>query len=341
MSATLEELRRCTIAVELSPSRTRVWLRGQGLVLDEPSVTAIDVRTGALVAVGTRAEQMTGRTPPHIRTCRPISGATVVDVEMAQRMLRQLLGGRLRQVRRRQPLLRAAVSLPHDSSPIAARAAAETLSGIGAHRVTPVNTVIAAALGCGLPAQGPNATMVAVCDATTTQIAVLSLGSIVSAATVPIGGDAIDHAIVSHLRQRHALMLPSQAVQPLHMALTTASTGTEQATTRVMGRDARSGLALTVEVDTAGIKQAIGTPMLPVLDALGEVLRDCPPDLVADLAERGLVLTGNTARLSGLDAMLRSATGMPVAVAEDPGLCAIRGLGALVDGRVRALGIAA
>ncbi|EFH31656.1 rod shape-determining protein, partial [Streptomyces pristinaespiralis ATCC 25486] len=219
MTVSLEQLRRCHVAVDLGAARTRVFVKGVGLVVDEPSVAAVNTRTGALIAVGELAEKMTGRTPGYIRVARPVSGGTVVDIDMAQRMLRHLLGEKLRRQLRRKPRLRAAASTPHDSDPLAQRATVETLVGLGARRVELVDTLIAAAVGCGLPVEQPSATMIMVCGAATTQIAVLSLGSIVTATRIPIGGNAIDNAVIQHLRHRHELMLPSQSVRPLQLAL--------------------------------------------------------------------------------------------------------------------------
>lgn len=309
-----------------------------GLVVDEPSVAAVNMRTGSLIAVGALAEQMTGRTPAYIRVARPVSGGTVVDIDMAQRMLRHLLGEKLRRQLRRKPRLRAAACTPHDADPLAQRATVETLVGLGARRVELVDTLIAAALGCGLPVEQPTATMIMVCGAATTQIAVLSLGSIVTAVRVPIGGEAIDNAVIQHLRQHHQLVLPSQSVRPLQLALRgNGLTLNGPATTEIHGRDVVTGLARSVEVDTAAVRQAIHAPLTAVLDGLGKVLRDCPPDLVADIAESGIMMVGGSALLPGFDQMLREATGVPVNIAERPDVCSVLGLGAMLDGTVQPL----
>nr|WP_202433687.1 rod shape-determining protein [Streptomyces sp. SID7815] len=334
-------MRRCHIAVDLGAARTRVYVKGVGLVVDEPSVAAVNMRTGSLIAVGALAEQMTGRTPAYIRVARPVSGGTVVDIDMAQRMLRHLLGEKLRRQLRRKPRLRAAACTPHDADPLAQRATVETLVGLGARRVELVDTLIAAALGCGLPVEQPTATMIMVCGAATTQIAVLSLGSIVTAVRVPIGGEAIDNAVIQHLRQHHQLVLPSQSVRPLQLALRgNGLTLNGPATTEIHGRDVVTGLARSVEVDTAAVRQAIHAPLTAVLDGLGKVLRDCPPDLVADIAESGIMMVGGSALLPGFDQMLREATGVPVNIAERPDVCSVLGLGAMLDGTVQPLSLA-
>ncbi|GAA4921029.1 rod shape-determining protein [Streptomyces coeruleoprunus] len=313
-------------------------MKGAGLVVDEPSVAAVNIHTGGLIAVGEFAEKMTGRTPDYIRVVRPVSGGSVVDIDMAQRMLRSLLGEKLRRQLRRKPMLRAAACTPHGSDPLAQRATVETMVGLGARRVELVDTLIAAAVGCGLPVEQPTATMILVCGAATTQVAVLSLGSIVTAERIPVGGNAIDHAVIQYLRHQHELMLPSQSVRPLQVALHgNGLTAHGPASTEIHGRDVATGLARSVLVDTAAVRRAIHTPLTAVLDGIGKVLRDCPPDLVADLVDRGITMVGGSARLPGLDQMLRNATGMPVRIAERPDVCAVLGLGEMLEGRIQPL----
>ncbi|MDR3079613.1 MAG: rod shape-determining protein, partial [Streptomyces sp.] len=258
---------------------------------------------------------------------------------MAQRMLRHLLGdGMRRTLRRKAARLRAAACTPHDSDPLAQRAAVETLVGLGARKVELVDTLIAAAVGCGLPVEQPEATMIMVCGAATTQIAVLSLGNIVTAERIPVGGEAVDRAIVQHLRHEHALLLPSQSVRPLQIALSgNGLTPHGPASTEIQGRDVATGLARSVRIDTAAVRVAIQTPLTAVLDGIGKVLRDCPPDLVADLADRGIMMVGGSALLPGLDQMLRQATGMPVNIAERPDICAVQGVGAMLEGKIQPL----
>ncbi|MEU6809655.1 rod shape-determining protein [Streptomyces sp. NPDC046831] len=338
MTASLEQLRRCHFAVDLGAARTRVYVKGAGLVVDQPSVVAVNTRSSALIAVGELAERMTGRTPDYIRVVRPVTGGTVVDIDMAQRMLRHLLGDRMRRSLRRKPWLRAAACTPHDADPLAQRATVETLVGLGARRVELVDTLIAAAVGCGLPVERAEASMIMVCGAAATQVAVLSLGSIVTAQRIPVGGEAVDHAIVQHLRQAHALMLPSQSVRPLQVALSgNGLTPYGPASTEIHGRDVATGRARSVQIDTAAVRDAIQTPLTAVLDGICKVLRECPPDLVADVAERGIVMVGGSALLPGLDEMLRKATGVPVHIAERPDVCSVQGLGAMLEGEIEPL----
>jgi rod shape-determining protein MreB and related proteins len=381
---TLEQLRRCSVAVDLGSSRTRVYIKQAGLVVDEPSVVAVDGFSGALIAVGTAAERMAGRTPRHIDIVRPICNGSVVDIDMAQRMLRALVGSAARRGwLRRGPMLRAAVTIPQGADPLAKRAALETLTGVGARKVELVDAPTAAGIGCGLPVEEPEATMVLVCGATTTQVAVLSLGSVVSAATVPMGGDTVHNAVVQHLRYRHELLLPGRAVQALHLALsdgeddvpavsravhangngngegygggngsgngngggggTAAGAGTgagagaeggASTLTELSGRDVATGMVRSVHIDPQDVRAAVQAQLTGLSDTIRAVLHDCPPDLVADLAVRGMTLAGGSAVMPGLDERLRRGTGMIVRIADEPALSAVNGLAAMLEGRV-------
>jgi rod shape-determining protein MreB len=284
MTLSLDQLRRCTVAADLGAARTRVYLKQTGLIVDEPSVVAVNTRNGALIAVGTPAERMSGRTPANIRVIKPIIGGTVVDIDMAQRMLRAMVGTKLRRALRRRPMVRMAICMQHDADPLARRAAYETLLGLGARRVELVDCLIAAGIGAGLPVEQPEAAMIVQCGAATTQVAVLSLGSIVAAEKVPMGGETVDRALVQYLRNQHELLLPSQAVRPLHQALSVEA----RASAEVHGRDVATGLARTVRIDPASVRTAVRTPLTSLLDAIRSVLHRCPPDLVADLADHGL-----------------------------------------------------
>ncbi|WP_314178370.1 rod shape-determining protein [Streptomyces winkii] len=338
VSKPLDQLRRCSVAVDVGSARTRVHIKGAGLVVDEPSVVAVNTFSGALMAVGTAAERMDGRTPGHIRVVRPVNNGTVIDIEMAQRMLRSLVGSSVRRAwRRRGAMQRAAVTIPHNADPLARSAAVETLTGVGAKQVELVDTPTAAGVGCGLPVEQPEATMILVCGATTTQVAVLSLGAIVSAATVPMGGDTIHHAVIQHMRNHHELILPSQAVRPLHLALTGA--GETGQATEVWGRDVATGMARTVIINPDDVRAAIQAPLTGLSDTIRGVLHNCPPDLVADLADRGMVLAGGSALMPGLDERLRTGTGMPVHIADQPALSAVNGLAAMVEGQVMPLNV--
>lgn len=320
-------LRRCHVAVDLGASRTRVYLKNDGLVVDEPSLAAVDTRTGGLVAVGSVAARMVGRSPDHIRVARPISSGTVVDAELAQSLLRQLVEGRVAPLWRRPGGVRAVVGVPYDSGPLTRRAAVASLAGLGVRRVELVDIPVAAAVGCGLPVDLPEAAMVVVCGAATTQIAVLSLGAVVAASIIPVGGDAVDHAIAEHLRARHGVVMPTGAIREIYARLDADDL------ISVIGKDVGTGLARTVTIESAGVRDIICTPLASLLDGITGVLRRSPPDLVVDLADRGITLAGGGAQIPGMDALIRAATGVPVHVAPDPQTKVIDGLARLMDGR--------
>ncbi|MET9968178.1 rod shape-determining protein, partial [Streptomyces sp. NPDC006356] len=211
----------------------------------------------------------------------------------------------------------------------------------GAGRFELVDSLRGAGVGWGLPVAPPEASMIMVCGAAATEVAVLSLGAIVTAERIRVGGEAVDHAIVQHLRHQHELMLPSQNVRPLQLALSgNGLTPQGPASTEIHGRDICTGLARSVQVDTAAVRDAIQTPLTAVLDSIGKVLRDCPPDLVADLADRGIMMVGGSALLPGFDEMLRQATRMPVHIAERPDVCAVQGLGTMLEGKIEPMELA-
>ncbi|NUU25328.1 MAG: rod shape-determining protein [Streptomycetaceae bacterium] len=320
-------LRRCHVAVDLGASRTRIRLKNGGLIVDEPSLAAVDTRSGGLVAVGSVAARMVGRSPDHIRVARPISSGTVVDTELAQSMLRQMVDRRIAPLWRRPGAVRAVVGVPHDSGPLTRKAAVVALNGLGVRKVELVDIPVAAAVGCGLPVDLPEAAMVVICGAATTQIAVLSLGAVVASIVVPVGGDAIDHALGEHLRARHGVEMPTGAVREIYRRVD------DDDVISIVGKDVGSGLARTLSIESAGVRDIIGTPLRALLDGITSVLRRSPPDLVVDLADRGIIIAGGGAHIPGLDTMVRGATGMPVHVAPEPATRVIDGLARIMDGR--------
>jgi rod shape-determining protein MreB len=327
--SSLEPLTRCSVAFDIGAARTRVYAKGAGLIVDQPSVVAVNTAKGTMIAVGDAAERMDGRTPQEVQVIRPVARGHVVDIDMAQRMLRAFIGAKLRGFRRRRAMKRVVAAVPHDADPLTCRATIETLAGLGAQQVELVEAPIAAALGCGLPVAHPEAAMVLLCGATTTQVAVVALGATVAAGTVSMGGDTIHHSVVQYLRNQHELLLPSHEVRPLHLALL-GSGNVHAGPIEVQGRDVVSGLARTVTIDPEEVRGVIQAPLMGLLDTIRVVLHRCPPDLVADLAERGMVLAGGSAQLPGLADQLREHTGMAVQLAEEPELCAVSGLARLM-----------
>ncbi|MEV6651873.1 rod shape-determining protein [Streptomyces sp. NPDC051219] len=333
--AVRERLQRCSVAVDLAADRTRIYLRKRGLVADEPSLVAVNQECGTVVAVGTRAEQMAGRSPGHIAVIRPILGGMVVDVDLARSLLRHVAGARLRRVWQRAPLTRAAVCLPYGSPPVACRSAVETLSGAGIRRVELVDSLLATAVGCGLPVERPEAAMIVVAGPDRTQVAVLSLGAVVAWSSAPVGSDVVAQSVVEHFRARYGLSVHSQSVRALLHQLSATSHETDPRI-EVSGRDVSNGTVRSVTVDVAALREATGAPLGAVMDSVFTVLRRCSPDLVVDIEDRGIVLAGAVTRLPGLDVLLRQAVTVPVHIADAPEECAVLGLGAMIDGRAAA-----
>ncbi|MDJ0345922.1 rod shape-determining protein [Streptomyces sp. H10-C2] len=330
MTDSLHDLRRCTLAIDLGAARTRVYAKRSGLIIDEPSLVAVDIRNGRLVAVGALAQRMTGRTAEYVRVVRPFSGGTVADVDMGTLMLRQLLGEKARRAWLRQSKPRIAAAVPFGSGPQARRILCETLEDLGARQVELVHAPLAAAVGSAIPIGQPEGSMIVICGATSTQVAVLSFGGIIAAEVLPVGGNVMDDAVMEHLRLHHALILPHQGLLPLHQVLSEAAAQPE-ASTEVHGKDVSSGLARSLNLDTGGVRQAMRDPLAALVSGIGRVLRRCPPDLVVDIADRGVVLTGGSAVLPGLDTMLGAATGMPVHITKDPALSTVLGLGMMIE----------
>ncbi|MFD9632997.1 rod shape-determining protein [Streptomyces violascens] len=323
------QLRRCTIAFDLGSARTRIYLRGVGLILDEASTAALDTRTGRLIAVGSHAQGMDGCAPNHVHIIHPVSDGTVTDIDIAQRMLRLFVRTRIRRLWRHNALLRAAICVPHDAHPLARWAAVETLSGLGTRRVELVDNLIAAATGCGLPVEQPVATMIVECTAASTHVAILSLGAVVAAERVAVGGQTIDGATAELVRAAHGLVLPPGELHALCLAI---STDHVERDARVCGRDVVTGLWRTVTLGVGGVREVARAQLAAVVHAISRVLRACPPELVADLSDQGMTLTGASTILPVLDRVITDATGLTVRTAAQPELCTVTGLVTMLEG---------
>ncbi|UGQ10614.1 rod shape-determining protein [Yinghuangia sp. ASG 101] len=315
------------MAVDLGASRIRIHVRDEGLVVDEPSLAAVDTRTGDIVAVGSVAARMLGRVPGHIRVERPLASGTVADVDLAQQMLRHMVSRHVLPLRRRKRGVRAVVGVPYGSGPLTRKAAVEALSALGLRRVELVASPVAAAVGCGVETDQAEPVMLVDCGATTTQIAVVAFGDVIAGTVVPVGGDAIERAITEHVLARHGLELTSGGARDICLRLGGADTFP------VTGKDVRSGWARNAAVDTSALRTVIGVSLVPVLDGIGAVLRGLSADLVVDLAARGLTMVGGAADIPGIDATIRAATAMPVRVQPDPRGRVVDGLARLIDSK--------
>ena len=316
------------LAIDLGTASTLIHARDRGIVLDEPSVVAVSTESGELVAAGARAKEMLGRTPGAVRAVRPLRAGVVSEPDAAEQMLRwftERVG--ISSVFRP----RVVVSIPSAITGVERRAVEETALRVGARRVYLVEEPMVAAIGAGLPVTDTQASMVVDIGGGSTDVAVIALGGIVASRSTRTAGDALDDAIAGHVRQAFSLLLGERSAEHIKLTVGSAFPLASEVSTRVRGRDLRTGLPTTVEVGSAEIRRALAGPVGEVITLVREVLDRCPPELAGDLLERGITLTGGGALLRGLDARMRHELGVPVTVAPAPLRAVARGAGRCVD----------
>jgi rod shape-determining protein MreB len=304
------------MAVDLGTANTLVFVRDQGIVLDEPSVVAVNTRTDKIVAVGAEAKQMIGRTPGNIVAIRPLKDGVITDLEVAERMLRYFI----QKVHRRRYLTQpcVVVAVPSGTTAVEQRAVKEAGYHAGARKVFIIEEPMAAAIGAGLPVHEPVGSMVVDIGGGTTEVAVVSLGGIVTARSIRIGGDELDQAIIAYVKKEHALLLGERTAEELKLAIGSAAPTAEEQEAEIRGRDLVTGLPKTVTVSAAEVRDAIEEPVHAIVDAVQATLDQCPPELSGDLVRSGITLTGGGALLRGLDERLAKVTGMPIVVVDNP-----------------------
>jgi rod shape-determining protein MreB len=315
--------------VDLGTANTLVYVRGRGILVDEPSVVAINEKTGELVAVGHDAKQMVGRTPEDITAIRPLQDGVIADFEATEQMLRHFIA----LVHRRRYLAkpRMVVCVPSGITAVEQRAVKEAGYQAGARRVYIIEEPMAAAIGAGLPVHKAMGNMVVDVGGGTTEVAVISLGGIVTSLSVRTAGDEVDRAITNWMKKEHALLLGEATAEEVKMTLGSAFPGPLDREAEIRGRDLVSGLPRTVTLTSSDVRTAIEEPVHAIVDAVRVTLDQTPPELAGDIMDRGIVLTGGGALLRGLDDRLRHETGMPVHVAEDPLRSVALGAGRCVE----------
>jgi rod shape-determining protein MreB len=317
------------MAVDLGTANTLVYVRGRGVLVDEPSVVAVNEKTGELVAVGQDAKQMLGRTPEDITVIRPLQDGVIADFEATEQMLRHFIA----LVHRRRYLAkpRMVICVPSGITAVEQRAVKEAGYQAGARRVYIIEEPMAAAIGAGLPVHRATGNMVVDVGGGTTEVAVISLGGIVTSLSVRTAGDELDRAISTWLKKEHALLVGEATAEEVKMTLGSAYPGPLDRTAEVRGRDLVSGLPRTVELTSSDVRGAMEEPLHAIIDAVRVTLDQTPPELAGDIMDRGIVLTGGGALLRGLDERLRHETGMPVHVADEPLVSVARGAGRCVE----------
>jgi rod shape-determining protein MreB len=299
------------------------------VLVDEPSVVAINETTGELVAVGHDAKRMTGRTPEEIAVLRPLQDGVIADFEATEQMLRHFIA--LVHRRRYFAKPRMVVCVPSGITAVEQRAVKEAGYQAGARRVYIIEEPMAAAIGAGLPVHRATGNMVVDVGGGTTEVAVISLGGIVTSISVRTAGDELDRAITGWMKKQHGLLLGEATAEEVKVALGSAFPGPLDTVADVRGRDLVSGLPRTVSVSSGEVRSAIEEPLHAIIDAVRVTLDQTPPELAGDIMDRGIVLTGGGALLRGLDERLRHETGMPVHIAEDPLTSVALGAGRCVE----------
>ena len=313
------------MAVDLGTANTLVYLRGEGIVLNEPSVVAVNVNDGRPVAVGHEAKRMIGRTPAHIKAIRPLKDGVIADFDICEKMLRYFIQ-KVHQRKWAKP--RMVICVPSGITPVEQRAVQEAAEFAGARKPAYIiEEPMAAAIGAGLPVQEPTGNMIVDIGGGTTEVAVISLGGVVTSQSIRVGGDELDDSIIQFIKKEYSLALGERTAEEVKMALGSAWPLEEELHAEIRGRDLVTGLPKTIVTSTDEIREALDEPVSAIVDAVKVTLDKTPPELAADIMEQGIVLAGGGALLNGLAARLEHETGMPIVIAANPLYCVAIGSG--------------
>jgi rod shape-determining protein MreB len=317
------------MAVDLGTANTLIYVRGRGIVLNEPSVVALNINTRQVVAVGVEAKRMIGRTPGNIVAIRPLRDGVIADFDVTERMLRYFI----QQVHKRSYLVkpRIIIAVPSGLTGVEQSAVKEAAHRAGARRVYIFEEPLAAAIGAGLPVNEPMGNMVVDIGGGTTEVAVISLGGIVVSQSLRVAGDEFDQAIITYAKKEYSLMLGERTAEQLKMSIGSAYPAEDEPQAEIRGRDLVSGLPKTIVIGADEVRQAISEPLNLICDAVKSTLDKCPPELAGDVMDRGFALAGGGALLRGLDDRLREETGLPVHLADDPLQSVAMGVGKCVE----------
>ena len=317
------------MALDLGTANTVVYVRGEGIVLNEPSVVAVNTRTRKVLAVGSEAKSMLGRTPSHIQAVRPLKDGVIADFDMCQEMLRFFVE-RVHQRRWTKP--RMVIAVPSGITGVEQRAVQEAAESAGARRPTHIiEEPMAAAIGTGMKVWEPTGNMVVDIGGGTTEVAVISLGGIVSSESIRVGGDEFDDAIVQFVKKEHSLLIGERTAEEIKIVLGSAHPLPREARAEIRGRDLVSGLPRVVSITTEDIREGLEESVVAICDAVRGTLDRTPPELAADIMESGIMLAGGGALLRNLDQRMANETGMPITVAVDPLHAVVRGCGHVLE----------
>lgn len=321
------------MAIDLGTANTLVYVPGKGIVLNEPSVVAIhrDGHNSKVLAVGIDAKQMIGRTPANIVAIRPLRDGVIADFEVAEEMIKYFIS----KIHNRRMLVspRIVICVPYGSTPVERRAIRESALSAGASQVWLVEEPMAAAIGAGLPVTEATGSMIVDIGGGTTEVAVISLGGIVFSTSVRVGGDKLDEAIVNYIRRHHNLMIGEASAEEIKIKVGRAmppadGKGSEM---EIKGRDLVNGVPRFMKINQVEIAEALSEPINQIIEGIKVALERTPPELAADIVDRGIVMSGGGAQLVGFDELLRKVTGLPVSIAEDPMTCVAVGSGKILE----------
>ncbi len=316
MFSSLSSIMGRDMAVDLGTANTLVYVRGEGIVLNEPSVVAVNIKDGRPVAVGHEAKRMIGRTPSHIQAIRPLKDGVIADFDMCEKMLRYFIQ-KVHQRKWAKP--RMVICVPSGITPVEQRAVQDAAENAGARKPAYIiEEPMAAAIGAGLPVQEPTGNMIVDIGGGTTEVAVISLGGVVTSQSIRVGGDELDDAIIQFIKKEYSLALGERTAEEVKIALGSAWPLEEELFAEIRGRDLVTGLPKTIVTSTEEIREALDEPVSAIVDAVKVTLDKTPPELAADIMEQGIVLAGGGALLNGIDSRLTHETGMPIVISPNP-----------------------
>ena len=317
------------VAIDLGTANTLVFVKGSGIVLNEPSVVSIDAHNKKVYAVGLEAKAMLGKTPDHITAIRPMKDGVIADFQITELMLREFI--RKSQKKRIFIRPRIVIAVPSGITEVEKRAVRDSAEHAGAREVFLIAEPIAAAIGVGLPVDKPSGNMIIDIGGGTTEIAVIALDGIVANSSIRVGGDELDEAIVSYVKRRYNLLIGEQTAEQIKIKIGAASRLDPPLDMEVKGRDLVAGIPKNLKLTSEEIREAISEPISQIVEALKNALEQTPPELAADIVDRGIVMTGGGALLRGLDTLLKEETNLPINVVDDPLLCVVLGAGKVLD----------
>ncbi|NQT94547.1 MAG: rod shape-determining protein [Lentisphaerae bacterium] len=317
------------IGIDLGTANTLVYVKDRGIVLREPSVVAIQAGTKRILAVGDEAKRMLGRTPGNIVAIRPMKAGVIADFEITEAMLRYFI----KKIHNRRKMVRPRIiiAVPSDITEVEKRAVKDSATHAGAREVFLIEEPMAAAIGVGLPVQEPAGNMIVDIGGGTTEVALISLAGIVFSRTVRVGGDEMDECIVQYMKRVYNLMIGERMAEDIKITMGSAYPVEEETSVEVKGRDLVAGLPKTLTITSAEIREALQEPVSSIIDAIRITLERCPPELAADLVDRGMILAGGGALLTGIEKLIAEQTGLPVHVADDPLSAVAEGTGVVLN----------